>query len=627
MDNNENQNEMFYSDEASKGGINKTSKCRSYKLKNRSFIMSDCTVISKREGIRLEKKPIVLAKHRVHLIRYASAFLTMLLCLTILTPIGFAADTQITKDIENQGAPDISGDKIVWADDRNGHSDIYMFDLSTNRERQITNNTSNQTNPKISGDIIVWTDDRNETLDIYMYDLALNREYRVTTNGKDQYDPDIDGYKIVWTDKRNDYGGWRYRDYHGAKIPYWVDSNKDIYSYDIQQLSASEKLITNGENQFSPAISGNKIVWIENDGSLTYGTPSKPRTNYNDIVLNGMKITNDTWDQADPDISGNKIVWADNRNGHWDIYLNDTNERRITSNSSHQTKPSISGNKIVWMDDRNGKSDIYMFDLTHNMEKRITNNSTEQSYPAISGDRIVWQDDRNVKWDIYMNYGIIFYYLKDSHKIYFTIEKFPLEILNLSQKDLVVHAESYFLEKIDRNEMKYATNSDENELIEIYIKNMEMEGIEITEASSSNLKGLTKEGESITIDITKNDEYEGYANLVQVEMTKDLTHFLEQFPISISIAEDDFILLTKTSSTDNSIYNEIQYAANIDLNTLFENFQKNMEEAGVEITGKSETRLTGVTKEGETITVDMTKSDEIDGYSYLVKVVNNKSLK
>ena len=50
------------------------------------------------------------------------------------------------------GSPSIFGNKIVWVDNRNGKSDIYMFDLTTGNETKIATGESNQLAPSISGD-------------------------------------------------------------------------------------------------------------------------------------------------------------------------------------------------------------------------------------------------------------------------------------------------------------------------------------------------------------------------------------------------------------------------------------------------------------------------------------------
>jgi TolB protein len=107
---------------------------------------------------------------------------------------------------EMQIWPDISGDRIVWQDHRNGNADIYMYDLATGTESQITWNTANQTHPAISGDRIVWEDDRNGQRDIYMYDLATGAEWQINSLPADARNPDIWGNRIVWEDNR--YGRW-----------------------------------------------------------------------------------------------------------------------------------------------------------------------------------------------------------------------------------------------------------------------------------------------------------------------------------------------------------------------------------------------------------------------------------
>lgn len=97
---------------------------------------------------------------------------------------------------------DIYGDKIVWADNRSGNWDIYMYDLSTMKETQITTNPSDSINPAIYGNNIVWQDNRSGNWDIYAYDLVTHQQIH-TTNNSDQVAPAIYGNNIVWTDYRN----------------------------------------------------------------------------------------------------------------------------------------------------------------------------------------------------------------------------------------------------------------------------------------------------------------------------------------------------------------------------------------------------------------------------------------
>ncbi len=94
----------------------------------------------------------------------------------------------------------------MWVDWRNGLDNIYMYDLSTQKETQITNSESYKRNPAIYGDRIVWEDDRNgrENWDIHMYDLSTQKETQITNSGS-AYNPAIYGDRIVWEESRNGY--------------------------------------------------------------------------------------------------------------------------------------------------------------------------------------------------------------------------------------------------------------------------------------------------------------------------------------------------------------------------------------------------------------------------------------
>lgn len=78
----------------------------------------------------------------------------------------------VTTNSAVQEHPSISGNSVVWQDQRNGNSDIYGKDLSTGQEFPVTTNPSFQLDPAISGNIVVWRVSRNGNYDIYGNDLA-----------------------------------------------------------------------------------------------------------------------------------------------------------------------------------------------------------------------------------------------------------------------------------------------------------------------------------------------------------------------------------------------------------------------------------------------------------------------
>lgn len=73
--------------------------------------------------------------------------------------------------------PAVYEDKIVWEywpEGENANSDIYMYNISTLTETQITKDESYQGSPAIYADRIVWRDERNQGSYIYMYAPGSN---------------------------------------------------------------------------------------------------------------------------------------------------------------------------------------------------------------------------------------------------------------------------------------------------------------------------------------------------------------------------------------------------------------------------------------------------------------------
>lgn len=113
--------------------------------------------------------------------------------------------------------------------------------------------------------------------------------------------------------------------------------------------------------------------------------------------ISETRITTNPSNSENSIIYGNTVVWQDDRNGNWDIYIEDlSNKKQIhTTDKSDQTDPAIYGKKVVWTDDRNkcsdvyGCSDIYLQDLSTNKQTRITT-SGKASMPNIYENKITY---------------------------------------------------------------------------------------------------------------------------------------------------------------------------------------------------------------------------------------------
>lgn len=263
-------------------------------------------------------------------------------------------EVQITN--ESGSSPDIYGDRIVWVRGDN----IYMYNISSSAEIQITNESLNEGQKEflgISGDRIVWEDDRdrnesNRNWNIYVYDLSTSSETRITsvpaTTGSFATTVSIYGDRIVWVG-RNDSETWR---------------NTDIYMYDFS--SSTETRVTTSGSAGGPKIYGDRIVYMDR------------RSGKSEIYLYNIstsaetQVTTDGLSHSISAIYGDRIVWEDNRNGNWDIYMYDLStsmETQITTDKSDQREPDIYGDRIVWQDYRNTDPneyycEIYMYDFS-----------------------------------------------------------------------------------------------------------------------------------------------------------------------------------------------------------------------------------------------------------------------
>jgi beta propeller repeat protein len=296
--------------------------------------------------------------------------------------------------------PVIYKDLVVWQDYTNANWDIYMYDLSSNTKTQLTKNTNHQRNPAIYGDKIVWEDNRNtykdgdgktnHHWDIYMYDLSTNKEIRITTDTNDQLNPAVFADinypdTIVWQDNRNTFIAADGKEHHQ-----W-----DIYMYDISKKQETQ-VTADYYNQEKPAVYGSTIVWEDYgqgwyDANICYRSIS-PLTSI-------MSVTTDQNVQRSPSISGTKIVWEDNRNQNWDVYMYDlvqNQETRLTTGDNDQIRPIIQGYNVIWYSEgetgvasvltnpstqqRGGQWFTYLYDIYNSKAKIIHDNLLVHEY-------------------------------------------------------------------------------------------------------------------------------------------------------------------------------------------------------------------------------------------------------
>ncbi len=258
-------------------------------------------------------------------------------------------ESRITSDPSQHDRPSVFGNRIVWDDIRNGNNDIYMCDLSGRTTdittwcnntmplgglKQITTNPLQQSYPKISGEYIIWIDNRDGYEDIYFYNLSdnagIDRKLFPTTYLKSNSNPpSISGDLVIWQDRNNPVNTYLFNISSGIvkiigtnKFSPIIDGSKivwnnysypnyDIYLYDIN--TNSETKVFSGATKYS--VSGDNIVYVIKQFNpileyydIFYYLYNIPTGNKIMLPINLstflLKI-----EHSDPVISGNKITW------------------------------------------------------------------------------------------------------------------------------------------------------------------------------------------------------------------------------------------------------------------------------------------------------------------------------
>lgn len=260
--------------------------------------------------------------------------------------------------------------------------------------------------PDVSGMKIVYAVQGDDGLQIACKDRTTGR-LDVIASGTYSIEPKIDGDLVVW------FGGVPYSEVSGPVCSSVFACNT---ATDAQQTLRSR---TGSSSYSHPAVSGNKVVWVQHLG-IDADLPEKWYNRPYDICGADLAhfdkpvfftvATNvgqrDPFPYGSPfgdfdsvvDISGDLVVWE----GQGDIYaadISDLDHIRIVTVCDHpgrQYDPAISGRLVVWTDERNDAGDVYGADLTDLDNIRtfeVARGYGTQWQAAIEGPLVACMDD------------------------------------------------------------------------------------------------------------------------------------------------------------------------------------------------------------------------------------------
>jgi TolB protein len=263
--------------------------------------------------------------HGAHLLRNSSDL--------SFTDAGFEVPV-CTNSPGQQWMPEASGTRVVWADNRSGSWDIYLYDLTTGLEQPICTAPGDQVWPGIDADKIVWMDQRSGSWAVYLYDLTTQSERKLsdapitgTYTVWDTQGPDISGDYVVWSDSRN--------------------GHLDVFLYDLSTDTAEQ--ITNASEdhgQQGPRVQGHRIVYRS--------TRNDP---YGDIYLYDIAtgqesvVADGPIDQAQPDIWGDIVAWRQAGPEAFDIWYRDLSSgdpQPLITSADIKDHPRVDSRFVVW---------------------------------------------------------------------------------------------------------------------------------------------------------------------------------------------------------------------------------------------------------------------------------------
>jgi len=240
----------------------------------------------------------------------------------------------VTFNLRVQFNPACSEHILAWTDE-NTWGDIWYQDLSTGRIYQLTgaNETAwymiGSSRPAVYDTTIVWQDGRNGNSDIYAYDASTNTTTQLTVWADNEEWPAIWGRTVVYQRPFGDH--------------------TDIMKCDLDTLQRTHVTWDN-YNQERPAIWGNKIVYMDNRNG-DWDVRMAVMDESGEVTSRELIVTAEPGDQMYPRIYEGRIVWQDNSNGNWDIWLFDFatfRPERLTSEPADQVLPTVWGDNIAW---------------------------------------------------------------------------------------------------------------------------------------------------------------------------------------------------------------------------------------------------------------------------------------
>jgi len=305
-------------------------------------------------------------------------------------PAAFGAVTmnkteqRLTTSVGDEYDPAVSGDLVSYTTNRNGNTDVCVFDIATSVEIQATSGFNNHELSDVSGGRVAYTD--LSIADVMVFDVAARTTVGLTADSPFAINPAISGDIVAWEDRR--------------------DGNYEIYAKDLS--TGEVRRVTDSPlfRDMRPAVSGTRIVW-EKCNTVTCDIWS-----YDWTTGATQRITSTPGAEHLADVSGDVVVYEGDQGSATgpDICAFDlsTGVERVLALPGVQTNANVSGQCVTFEEvDVSGVYHIKLWYLPTDQVFDLTTGSSGQYLNDIDmidpmNGRVVYTDDRGGQLDIYM---------------------------------------------------------------------------------------------------------------------------------------------------------------------------------------------------------------------------------
>ncbi len=287
-----------------------------------------------------------------------------------------------------QAGPDIAGNVVVWTDNRNGNLDIYGRDLGSGKPFAVCTNPAGQDNPSVTRTLVgaslhyvaVWVDDRNTdpegATDIRGRDLTSHTDFTVASGAYMKSFPEIAGNWVVWIQATQTSG---------------------LYHIMARDLSAKHTYLIAASRVLSPVGVSRRVVGGKSVYTAVY-TSAAGDISARDLPGGApFAVAQTSRFEWSPDISGNRVVWWET-GGRVMLKNIVTGKRTFLAIGA---RPRVDGSYVVW--DGGGHGGTFTITYTagaavyaRNVAAgsnviRLAQSNQACLFPAVSGRTMVWE--------------------------------------------------------------------------------------------------------------------------------------------------------------------------------------------------------------------------------------------